>query len=187
MGINFVENYENMSDDDIVALINGENYELLQVIIDRYYPIILTYVRKYCPHIYYEDAIQESLLALYSAVRGFDSSKSTFKAFAVVCIKRAVISVLRKSLRKGQIPDELVSSIEDIEIVDSNSPEKIFFEQEALKNLTNTIRLELSELEYSVLEAYLEGEKYSDIARKLNITEKSVNNALVRIRKKLRN
>lgn len=186
MGINFVENYEKLSDDEIVSLINNGDYELLQVIINRYYPVILSNVRKLCPEAYREDAIQEAILALYSAVRDYNSSKSSFKAFAGLCVKRAVISVLKRSQRKKNIPDELLSSIEEIEIVDSNSPEKIFFEREDYKNLANTIRLELSALEYEVLEFYLAGEKYCDIAQKLGISEKSVDNALARIRKKLK-
>lgn len=182
----FVENYEDMSDDEIIALINGGNYELLQVIIDRYYPVMLGYIRKYCPPDYSEDAVQEATLALYSAVKDFDSSKSAFSTFAALCIKRSVISVLKSRQRKKNIPDELLSSIDDLEIVDSNSPETIFFEREDYKSLTDTIRLELSALEYEVLQLYLSGEKYCDIAKKLNISEKSVDNSLTRIRKKLR-
>lgn len=186
MSINFVENNKKLSDNDIVERINNGDYELLQVIIERYYPLICSYVRKLCPDAYSEDAFQEATWALYSAVKGFEKDKSTFSTFADVCIKRAVIGVLKSSKRQKIIPDELVSSIEDCEIVDSNSPEKIFFDREDYKNLTNSIRLELSPLEYEVLQHYLTGESYSEIALKLDINEKSVNNALSRIRKKLK-
>ena len=80
-----------------------------------------------------------------------------------------------------------MSPIDEVEITDSNSPEKIFFDKESFKNLTDSIRLELSGLEYSVLQLFLEGNKYIGIAKRLSITEKSVNNALLRIRKKLKN
>lgn len=185
MGNNFVENYENMSDEEIVVLINNGNYELLQVIIERYYPAICGLVRSYCSERYAEDAVQEATLALYNAVRSFDGNKSAFSTFAMLCIKRSVISVLKGSKRKKNIPDELVSSIEDCDIVDKNSPEKIFFDREDYKNLTDIMKLELSNLEYEVLQAYLDGERYADIAKKLNINEKAVDNALSRIRKKL--
>jgi len=183
---NFVENYENMTDNEIVTQIKDGNYEFLQVIIERYYSLMLSCVRKYCPPAYSEDALQEATLALYSAVKDFDPSKSTFSTFAALCIKRSVISVLKSRQRKKNIPDELLSSIDDLEIVDSNSPEKIFFDREDYKNLTDTIRLELSALEYEVLELYLSGEKYCDIAKVLNISEKSVDNSLTRIRRKLK-
>ena len=183
---NFVENYENLSDDEIVSQIKKGDYELLQVIIDRYYPTMLKFVKKYCPSDYSEDALQEATLALYTAVKDFDPSKSGFSTFAALCIKRSVISVLKSRQRKKIIPDELLSSIEDMEIIDSNSPEKIFFDREDYKILTDSIRLELSTLEYKVLELYLSGEKYCDIAKLLNISEKSVENSLTRIRRKLR-
>ena len=76
--------------------------------------------------------------------------------------------------------------MDGLEIPDCNSPEKIFFDRESYKSLENSIKLELSGLEYSVLQLFLSGKKYIEIARELNISEKSVNNALIRIRKKLK-
>ena len=84
------------------------------------------------------------------------------------------------------IPQELITSIEDVEITDSNSPESILIEKENYKALTETIKLELSDMEFNVLELFLEGKSYSDIAKSLSITEKAVDNALARIRKKLK-
>ena len=186
MSIDFVENYENLSENDIIDRIRNGDYELLQVIISRYYPVICNFVRKYCPENYSEDAFQEATLALYTAVKSYDSEKSSFSTFAALCIKRAVIGVLKSNSRKKDIPDELLSSLEDCEIVDTNSPEKIFFDREDYKSLADSIKLELSQLEYDVLKQYLAGAKYSDIADALGINEKSVNNALIRIRKKLK-
>lgn len=183
---NFVEINKNIPDEEIISSIKNGNHELLQVIIARYYSVVNFYVEKYCEAESREDAFQEAILALYSAVKKYDGEKATFKTFAHTCIKRSVISSLRMQNRKKQIPKDLISSIEEFEIVDDNSPEKIFFEKENLKNLTDTIKLELSSLEYDVLELYLSGERYSDIAQRLDITEKSVDNALARIRKKLK-
>lgn len=183
----FVENHKILSDNDIIARINAGDYELLQVIIDRYYHVILSCVNKYCPEAQKEDAIQEATLALYSAVKSFDGEKSSFSTFASLCIKRATLSVLKSTKRRKNIPDELLDSIDEYEnVADSNSPEKIFFDREDYKDLTDSIKLELSALEYEVLQLYLAGSKYADIALKLNISEKSVNNALTRIRKKLK-
>lgn len=186
MSKNFVENYEKLNDDEIVVSIREGNYEMLQVIIDRYYPTMYAYIKKYCPSDYAEDALQEATLALYSAVKEFDSKKASFSTFATLCIKRALISVLKNRQRKKDIPQELLLSIEDTDLIDSNSPEKIFFDREDYKSLADTIKLELSSLEYEVLQLYLSGERYSDIAVKLNIPEKSVDNSLARIRKKLK-
>lgn len=186
MRINFVENYENLSDDEIVSLINSGNYELMQVIIERYYPVILYNVKNYCPEIYREDAVQEANIALYTAVKSFDKAKSSFSTFATLCIKRSVQTVLKTHNCKKHIPDELVYSLEELEIIDHNSPEKIFLDKEGYENLANSIKLELSELEYKVLQLQLSGDSYSVIADKLSITEKAVDNSLSRVRRKLK-
>ncbi len=186
MGQINVENYESLSDDDIVALIKSGDYEPIGVLIKRYYPTIGLFVNQLCPDEHKEDAIQEATFALYSAIKGYDSQKSSFSTFASVCIKRAVISFLRSQNRKKNIPPELVSSIDEVEIADGNSPEKIFFDRDNLVSLTNNIKLELSPLEYKVLELYISGYRYSVIADRLSITEKSVSNAMLRIRKKLK-
>ena len=67
-----------------------------------------------------------------------------------------------------------------------NSEFEILIEKEDYKALTNNIKLELSAMEYNVLELFLSGKGYSDIAKYLGITEKSVDNALARIRKKIK-
>ena len=186
MGKECLENFDNLSDDSIVALVKSGDYEPVGILIKRYYPTILLYVNQLCPEEQREDAIQEATFALYSAIKGYDSQKSSFSTFASVCIKRAVISFLRSLNRKRVIPSELVSSFVEVEIVDSNSPEKIFFDRDNLESLTNNIKLELSPLEYKVLELYVSGYRYSVFADRLSITEKSVNNAMLRIRKKLK-
>lgn len=182
----FVENNKKLSDDELIKQIIGGDYELLHVMMDRYQSVILYYVNKYCPAPYREDAVQEASYALYSAVKKYDAEKSSFRSFATLCIKRSVIDVLKGQNCQKNIPDELLSSIDELEIADCNSPEKIFFEREDLKALTDNIKLELSPLEFKVLQLYLSGESYRAIAEKLGIAEKSVNNALTRIRKKLK-
>ena len=88
MSNTFVENYEILSDEEIVSLINGGSIELLQVIIDRYLPKILFFVKKNCSESEMEDAVQEATYALYSAVKNFDGKRSSFNTFALLCIKR---------------------------------------------------------------------------------------------------
>ncbi len=181
-----VEIYENLSDNELVSIINSGNLTPLQLIISRYYPTILMYVNQLCPKELREDAVQEANFALYHAVRSYESDKSGFSTFAGVCIKRSVMAFVRNCTRKKNIPAELVSSFEEVEVADGNSPEKIFFERNDYESLAENIKLELSHLEYKVLQLYISGYRYSVIADMLSITEKSVNNAMLRIRKKLR-
>ena len=182
---NFVENYEKMSDDELIKLINGGRYELLQIIIKRYLHVINYYADRLCPASEREDIVQDASFALYSAVKNYNPEKSTFSTFASLCIKRCVIDGLKNDSRKKIIPEQLLSPIDDVELTDINSPEKIFFDKENLQSLTDNIRLELSDKEYNVLRLFLAGDKYSDIADKLGITVKSVDNSLKRIRNKL--
>ena len=186
MGKNIVENYKNLSDNELIALIKQGDFKPLGIIIDRYYPAICNYVNQFCPENCREDAIQEATFALYGSIKGYCSEKSSFSTYANLCIKRSVISYLKTQNRKKAIPSALLSSIDEVDLADCNSPEKIFFERNDYEALTDTIRLELSKLEYEVLQLYISGYKYSVIAEKLSITEKSVNNALLRIRKKLK-
>ncbi len=186
MSINFVENNNKLSDDEVITLINSGNYELLSVIINRYLPLIIKTAKKNLPENEVEDAVQEATIAVYSAIKNYDSSKASFATFADICIKRSIISQIRKSSSQKNIPDNLITSIEDVQISDLKSPENILIERESFKTLTNNIKLELSNMEYKVLQLFLSGKSYSEISAILQITEKSVDNALTRIRKKLR-
>lgn len=186
MGKIFVENNKKLSDNEIISLINAGEYENLQIIIERYLPLIIKTAKKYCPQNEVEDAVQESTFALYSAIKKFDPTKATFSTFASVCIKRSVIAHLRKNNAQKVIPDELLLSIEETEIAVTDSPESILIEKENYKALADNIRLELSNFEYSVLQYFLDGKSYREIADSLHVTEKSVGNALSRIRKKIK-
>ena len=82
----------------------------------------------------------------------------------------------------------MIVSLDDSgEFSDASNPEKMLIEQEDYENLTELIRLELSEMEYKVLAEFLAGSSYADISGKLGISNKSVDNALRRIRSKLKN
>ena len=187
----FVENYKNASDEEIVAQICGGDYELLPVIFGRYDKRIRYYADKYCRESDREDAAQEASLALYSAVKNYDKDKSSFSSFASLCIKRSVIDCAKRAGRKKNIPEELLEPIEDVSIPDCNSPEKIFFDKEAYKALTHSIKLTsiIGYLELLSGQVVLPPDmqkKYIDIADELGVSEKSVNNALMRIRRKLK-
>ncbi len=186
MSINFVENNNKLTDEEVVTLINCGNYELLSVILERYLPVIIKSAKKYLPENNIEDAVQEATFALYSAIKDYNSDKASFSTFADTCIKRSVISNIRKSNAQKCIPEKLITSIDDVEITDNKNPENILIEKESYKTLADNIRLELSSMEYKVLQLFLMGNSYSVIAESLSITEKSVDNALARIRKKLR-
>ena len=96
-----------------------------------------------------------------------------------------MIARLRKNNAQKAIPEELLIPIDEAEVLYAQSPESILIEKEDLKNLKENIKLELSNMEYAVLQLFLEGKSYSEISKQMQITEKSVDNALARIRKKI--
>lgn len=181
-----VENSQIMSDELAVKLINEGEYQLLPVIIEHYMSLIVSTAKCYLPSPYIDDAVQEATIALYNAIKTYDSQKSSFYTFASLCIKRSIIGFARKNGAQKNIPDDMLSSLEATEISDPSTPEAIIIEREDYDNLTQSIRLELSEMEYEVLQLFLSGMSYSSIAESLEITEKAVDNALSRIRKKLK-
>jgi RNA polymerase sporulation-specific sigma factor len=177
-----------IEDNELVLRINAGEYELFHILIKRYQPYINgTALSLSSAKSEVEDLVQEGNIALFSAVRGFSQGSASFKTFATVCIKNAMIDVLRKQTAKHKIPEALCASLEDVEPQDDNTPEKIFFDNESYRLLKDSINVELSKLEHKVLSAHLAGMSYSDIAEFLDVTVKSVDNSLKRVRGKLKN
>lgn len=188
MGNIFGEDSGILSDEELVGLINAGKYIYLEALSERYMPVIIKIARKNsglgCD---VDDLIQEGIIALYSAVSAYKQGSASFHTFAVLCITRGIATALKASRRKRHIPDRLICPIDETVVEDvSQSPEKIIIDRESFKAFTDNIRVSLSGLEYAVLKEFLAGNSYSDIAAHLSISEKSVANALHRIRTKLK-
>lgn len=187
MGDYFLEKCKNLSDNDLISLINDGDYVYLGVIIDRYTPVIGGIISKFSDcGIDRDDLFQEATLALFSAIKTFDSDKASFATFAPICIGRAINDVVRATNAKRRVPERMLTPLDEIVLTDEASPETILIEKENYHRLAANIKLDLSPLEYNVLCAFLADKSYADIASELNITTKSVDNTLRRIRKKLK-
>lgn len=184
----YTEKLSQMTDNDLVVRINNGEYKYLQTLINRYMPYIISMASRYRVGGYdTEDFIQEGLFAVFSAVKVYKSEKASFKTFAILCINRAMSSaVARVSGAEKHIPENLISPIDDLELADMNNPESIVVEKEDYTNFALALRSDLSQLEYHVLCEFLQGKTYSEISNSLNISSKSVDNALKRIRAKLK-
>ena len=182
------ENEVTLSDGELVSLINGGNYKYFQTLINRYMPYIVSVASRYkAGGLDTEDFIQEGVLAIFSAVKAFDGNKASFKTFVTLCINRAISSaVARVSGAEKHIPDGLISPIDDVELTDHNNPESIFIEIENYNSLEHSIKEELSDFEYQVLCEFLSDKSYADIADSLGVSVKSVDNALKRVRLKIK-
>ncbi len=129
-----------------------------------------------------EDFRQEACIAFYHAVAHYEPSAVTFGTYAKECIRNRLISCLR-SLRKQST---VVSLEEDGEKADESDPASRIVEEENYQALYRRIESALSPYENRVWWLYLSGRSAKEIAQRLGETERSVQNAVYRIRKKLR-
>lgn len=134
------------------------------------------------PEQHRDDLIQEGVLGLYSAVQSFNSSKGVpFEAFAVLCIKRRMYSYCNHFIKNDTNYANETENLESDEVLEEDVLQKTHIE-----DLFAKLKQNLSEMEKNVLELYLKDLSYAEISSKLSIAEKSVDNAMSRIKAKLK-
>lgn len=139
-----------------------------------------------------DDFIQEGLLALCDAVHRYNPEQGTgFSAYALVCIQNRLLTAVKNAGRQKNIPLSHYLPIDGEEIGDRLSsseedPEQMVILREELANLRRQIQNLLSDFERHTLSLYLNGCTYEQMSKRLNSTPKSVDNALQRVRRKLR-
>lgn len=187
-----------LSDEQVVELARSGSEEAYSHIITRYRNLVYKKARVYfIKGADEEDLIQEGMIGLYKAVRDFTPEKSSFAAFAKLCVSRNMITAVKNSSRNKHMPLNSYVSLDGsdetenggaCEIADaenSANPENILLNKEAFDGITYKINQALSKLEMQVLALYLDGHSYREIADMLNKDPKSVDNAVQRMRKKL--
>lgn len=127
-----------------------------------------------------EDLAQEGFLSFLNAVNSFDPGRGAkFSAFADACVTNGIKTAAMKL--KKNAGENLAENAED-----ASSPENIWFEKEKMLGLYDEIEELLSKREWDIFRLYLVGLSYREIADRLDIPVKSVDNAVFRVRKKLR-
>ena len=179
-------NFTHYSDEQLVSEISSGNNELLHILIERYLDIIKYKTQILCPFADADDMIQEGIIALYSAANVYDKSLSSFSTFANLCIERSLISAYRKLFSKKQVPKGETVSLDVIQKTDTSTPETVLIEKEECLAFTEKIKNSLSAFEYKVLCEYLNNSSYEIIAQNLNVEKKVVNNAMLRVRNKIK-
>ncbi len=141
-----------------------------------------------------EDLLQEGMIGLLSAIRQYDPERETaFKTFAEACIRNRIYTAIKSALRSKHTPLNGYISIESPQFDESQTrtagiltdPEDIILARERVSEVLEAAQSSLSAMESKVLGLYLDGCSYEEIARLLNRPEKSVDNAIQRIRRKL--
>ena len=195
------EKYANLTDEQIISQIKDGDEQALTFLLDKYKDLVNTKVGKYfIIGAEREDIIQEGMIGLYKAIRGFDHCKqNTFKTFANLCIERQLITAIKSSNRQKHMPlnsylslntsaydndEDGTELIETFEVDTIEDPLETIMKKESFDEIQKTMHKSLSKFEEQVLDRYIQGESYEIIAKRLDTPVKSVDNAIQRIRKK---
>ncbi|MGI6007379.1 MAG: sigma-70 family RNA polymerase sigma factor [Ruminococcus sp.] len=191
-----MRNFDTLSDETLIAQMkNGQNAdEISEYLMYKYKPL----VRKKARAMYLvggetDDLIQEGMLGLFKALRDFDPGKeASFSSFAGLCIERQLYNAIQSSNRQKHQPLNTYVSLSDEEFASElrqlsvQNPEAIIIDQENTAGIGKKIQGTLSKFENQVLKLYLEGADYIQIAERLGKPAKSIDNALQRIRQKVK-
>ena len=196
----FKSKYVDVPDEELIKLIQLGDKNALDFILEKYRDIVNMKANKFfIIGAEKEDMVQEGMIGLYKAIKSFDFEKqNSFKTFANLCIERQLITAIKTSNRQKHIPlnssfslnlsaydenDETsIMEILDTKLIED--PLDTITKKEYFEAVENKIDQSLSYFEKQVLDFYIQGESYINIATKLDTPVKSIDNAIQRIRKK---
>lgn len=191
----------NLSDNELLELIKSGNDDAMSFMVKKYGTLVKKEVRSlFIIGAEMEDLTQEGMIGLFKAIRAFDASKNIqFSTFATLCIRSQIKTAITMSNRQKHQPlncylslyvesgDEGFSLLENLTASETFEPERQVIAKESIANLKKIIYEELSPLEKTVFDLFLDGLSYAEISEKTGKSEKSIGNALSRIRNKINN
>ena len=195
--------YESFSDEELIIRLRDGDNRVTEYIIEKYKDL----VRKKSQSMYilgadHEDLLQEGMIGLFTAIRDYDAGRdASFYTFAELCVTRQIYTAVQSAGRKKHSflnsyvslyenqernGEEYPELIQELVAWNTKNPEELMIDQENLESLERMIEQELSSFEKQVLELCLTGMSYTEIARVLGKTDKATDNALQRIKTKIR-
>lgn len=190
---------EDLDNNYILEIKNG-NVDALNKIMEKYKSYVYLKAKPFfIVGAEKEDIIQEGMIGLFKAIKGYDLDKDvSFKSFADLCIKRQIITAIKTSNRQKHIPLNSYISLsktpsnedddrEIIELIDKDpipDPLETITIKETYKKIEMKLTEILSDFEQKVFTEYIAGESYANIAKKLDSHQKAIDNAIQRIKKK---
>ena len=197
--------YEGLTDEELIDRQRSGERQIMDYIMDKYKNL----VRKKAKSMHIlgadnDDLIQEGMIGLFKPVRDYDPGRdASFYTFADLCISRQMYKAVQASRREKHTPlNTYVSlyadmaeaendgnSTELVNVIASaveTNPEQLMIDRENVADIEAIIEKELSSFEKQVLDLYITGMSYSQIAGVLSRDAKSTDNALQRLKAKLR-
>lgn len=189
-----------LSDEEAVMLAQSGDGDALVYLLNKYKNFVRSKARSYfligADH---EDIVQEGMIGLYKSIRDFQPDRlASFRSFAELCIKRQIITAIKAATRQKHMPLNSYVSLNKplydeesdrtlLDVIEGRvtNPEDLFISQEELNGIQNQIDQLLSDLERQVLDAFMDGKSYQEIAELLGRHVKSIDNALQRVKRKL--
>lgn len=192
--------YTKLNDYELIYYINEGNEEANNIIIKKYEPLIVSIANrmmKSCPYLGLEksDLIQEGMIGLNHAIGYFNEQKDiTFYTYSRTCIERKMISVIVSAKRfKHKSLNESISfdteddgSLDFFLKDDSANPEQIVIGNEENTELIELVKKKLTDLEMQVFDLMLSDFNYREIAQMLDKETKQIDNAIQRIKAKVK-
>lgn len=184
--------YTGLSDEELVVKAQLKDSAAMDELIARY----KSFVKK-CVRPYFlvggdtEDLIQEGMVGVFRAVETFNG-KSSFRAYVYSCVKNGIITLIKKyNSEKNKPLNGFISlsgdddTAREVAASATEDPETRFLDLEAESELIESMKNILSRFEFTVFRLFLDGYSYAEISDKLKKNEKSIDNALQRIKKKV--
>ncbi len=198
---NITSPFAGQTDEEVALLAQGGNKSAVEYILEKYKGLVKARARTYfLIGADAEDLIQEGMIGLFKAIRDFNAEKQVgFAAFADVCTTRQIVTAVKTATRQKHSPlnnyvsfnKKVVSDDSEKTMLDCLSetliadPEQIVINQESFESIRRKISSILSDFEMQVLELYLAGNSYQEIAETLEKSAKSIDNALQRTKRKI--
>lgn len=193
------ESFSEQTDEEIVLRAKGGDSLACDYIVRKYKNFVRARTKSfYLIGAEREDVVQEGMIGLYKAIRGFDPQKKvSFKTFAELCVTRHIITAVKGSMRQKHLPlnnyVSLNKQTDGAETVEryhllgggERNPEELVIDEENMRGVESCMGAVLSKFEAKVLAYHLNGVSYSHIAEIVGRDAKSVDNALQRIKRKL--
>ena len=192
--------FQSSSDEEVVVLAQQGDGQALAYLLNKYKNFVRSKARSYfligADH---EDIVQEGMIGLYKAIRDFQPSRlASFRSFAELCVKRQIITAIKAATRQKHVPLNSYVSLNKplydeesdrtlLDVIEGRvtNPEELYISQEDLARIQTQISEVLSDLERQVLDAFMDGKSYQEIAELLGRHVKSIDNALQRVKRKL--